>query len=445
LVVGLVATVVIVAVALVAAMVVLPEYRNQAGPGESVVVTGIERAEEPGEEDLGPRIPVIREQPEGWSAPMTVKASGDQFYGRVLDTGIGQLIVVQLGDSISAVDLGQMKTLWSISGYHYSGTVGDGVGVLMNKDRQYRCVDLITGAMTPFIEMAAKELMDYIGNGVIVTQLDDRYCARRPNDLDTCEWQARVTSSYLFFQSEVFGDGRWINTGDGVFNIEAGKRAPFGSDVFVSEVDDDWSGVVYAGPIDAVVKITYGDEQIVIQPWDTDRDRPKADSVTIRGYIVSESLDAAYLLTEELTDQYRPIVRAYSWQTGKQLWKTSLKLIGGSVPCYWLHEGVIHLWMEVQETPRDPSLPRAAIIDFQTGKVLFLGDKYHIVATGEEVIYASGGGGKGVQQLQAFDGANDFAALWSTQAPGRRVEFQALAHNVIAFSEETGDLWVLQR
>ena len=467
LVVGLVAIVVIVAVALVAAMVVLPTYRNQAG--ESVAVTGIERAEESGEEDLGPRIPIIREEPKGWSAPVKMTVSKDVYFSDVVDTGTSDIVVVGSRDNLQAVELGSTTILWTVTGYYYRATLDNGTGLVSTenvhfpdeaKGVEYLLIDLLTGALTPISAAIGDESIYHVWNGVIITQSVSRICARRMENIGHCQWQAAVMEDFNFarFQNipTVFGDGRWINTKDGVFDLETGRQASFGSDVFAGEYDgdelDDSKDVMYTGPSDGVVRVSKnkkGDQ--VIQPWDTQLDRPKADPLTANGFFLFECLSADHFLIMLESSGSSLVLGAYSWQTGKQVWKSSLKLRDG-IPYFWVYENVLHIWIEGHISVKYPDRPRDAILAIQTGESLWLGNKRLSVEKAAEVLYAVNGeygyddfDDKGAK-LYAFDSAAEsLPALWSVAAPGKGVGYYFMAYHIFALSCATGELWVLQR
>jgi len=468
LVVGLVAIVVVVAVALVAWMVVLPVYRSNQGTSGPVVMTGLPRAaDEAGEEEnLGSRIPVIREQPKGWSAPVKLTVSDDIYFTDVVDTGIGDIVIVESRGNVQAIELGTQRILWTVVGYYYRDTIDNRIGLVgrsQAEEVEYLFIDLRTGALTPINEIPSGEIIEHIWNGVIVTVSGNHYCARQIDDISNCQWRARMLDNDFHTANigsflVVFGDGRWINTMDGVFDLELGGRASFGSDVFVADQDDDEPNyekdVMYAGPSGGVVRVTVkNDDSLVIQPWDTDQNRSKAKAVTLRGYIAADSLTAGYLFTDDSTEKQEYVLRAYSWQTGQQLWKISPTLKSG-MPCHWFFQDISHLHMEVQvRKPLNPNSPRNVIFVNETGKILWIGDEYIAVQNSEEVVYAVD---RGLQwwfdddhegmPFHAFDStAGNFIKLWSIDAPGRGIAYHLLAYHVIALSYATGELWVLQR
>ena len=388
-------------------------------------------------------VPDIVTQPSGWSQAVPLEAASDPVYRDVIDPGVDNLIIVDSLLALQAIDLNTLGVLWTIEGYTYGVTLDDGSGVVIeDEDHTVARVDLKTGRLTPMGSVPVGDGIIAVTDQYLITESSttNQYCARQLTSLLNCQWKAPASIS----GPVVFG-GHWLNTAAGVYDISTGALAMFGGDAY-----DDSTGtktVFYAGQADAVGRFSVSPDggSWIFQPWDTDQDQALGAPVTIQGYIDPAFWDAPWLLSSGDNAQMANMLTAYSWQTGEQLWSTPLSLIDGSVPAFWVHQNYVQVWMEVQETPKHPDRPTTAIVDGRTGVIVWQGDGRDTVGAGQRMVYlATGSPFNWAATLEAYDGGADgLPVLWTMDAPEKKVEFYAVAGQILALSS-TGKLYVLQ-
>jgi len=442
--------VIVVVVAVVVWLVVLPMFGGSAPTTPSSPLTSetIEPTSPTTSDVTTPPpvdngVPDILTQPSGWSQPAPLQVDKSPVYRAVIDTGIPNEIIVDSLLALQAIDLTTMNVLWSIEESTYGVTLGDGTGVVIEDETHtVGRVDLKTGKLTPMGSVPTGDGIIAVTSTYIITESSktNQYCGRLLTNLISCQWNAPASISGPI----VFG-GHWINTEQGVYDIDTAAPAMFGGDAY----DDDTGNatVFYAGPAGAVGRfsISPDDGSWVYQPWDTDMDQATGAAVTIQGYIDPSFWDAPWLLASGDNADMANMLTAYSWQTGEQLWSTPLELVDGAVPAYWVHQNFVQIWMEVQETPTHPDRPTTAVVDGRTGVIVWQGGGRDTVAAGDQVVYLAVGTPFDFDTaLEAYDGhADGFPVLWTMAAPEKKVEFETVAGYIVALSS-TGKLYVLQ-
>jgi len=447
------------AVALVIWLAVLPQLGTPGGPVNPSSSGGFTAlASQPIQVD--PRIPDIITKPAGWSEPVTL-AMGPTGIGvpKVVDTGIDALVLVSTYNGMQAVDLGKPSVLWSIDTFTSVQVIlDDGTAIVSSSDNQLAHVDLRTGNLTPIGSLPSTDgiIVSADGQGVMTNydiSLDGNYnhlCARSYVDLNTCRWQVEGSTAA---GPDVFGQGRWANSADGVINVLSGMSPGFGYDAYSSIDDYSNPEIAYAGPADDVVRLARNPRTWVIAmtPWDTMDDQAKGKSVKLPGEPIPESFDSPILLVDHGDNLG---VTAYSWQTGAQLWKASPKL-SQYESAYWVFQHYVYLfsYSEYGETGL-PNRQNSAIIDAQTGQFNTIDTRFGgVIQAGQRAIYIANNldyyrvvpGSSDGNVLAAYDGqSSNLKQLWSMKPPRNSSVFAVVADHVIAISTDTGELWVLE-
>ena len=464
---AVVVAVIVVALALVTWFVVMPMLQGggQPSPSGPASPTGAAPTNSPASSNPTPtdattqpgggRLPDIMTMPAGWSQPIDVGESYIWNYNTVTDTGAGSIVILGLSDGIVAVDLDEPLVLWAIEGASYAGTLASGLGVVVTAGdvATVSTVDLHSGQLTKIGILNAGESVAFIvDNRIVVDELfDSQYMVHSADNfsggvLCTVDYQP---VEEIYTHPVVFGDGRYVNAASGVFDVVSCQAASFGADA--------GNDVYYAGPRDAVVRVSFDGSAYSVQPWDTSNDRALAAPVAMEGSSLAwgvidwRELNWPWLLTEDSNDSLSIVLRAYSWQTGQKLWVTSLTLGKWAPDCAQPVDvgGVIMVSMGDQsgEAPDDPSIdctnPQAAVVDAGTGRVLLQRDlDFYAVGSGARVAYIQD---YSQNALTGYDlGSGGFNLLWTIKDPAATVKYLVAANRVFAWSQAGGDLWVLE-
>jgi len=392
----------------------------------------------------GTGVPDVLAQPSGWSQGISLPGSGDLSDSNVMETGVGNIVIISVLGDTYAVDLDANSMLWSLPGYTYWVTLPDGTGVVTeDASGQVGKVDVQTGQVNVIGALPTDSDIEYVSSTLVVTDSmnEGQYCARLLTALDTCQWQA---SDDIVWGTRVFGDGHWFSTADGVFDLTTGQLAPFGKD---SYVDDSGIGTVYYdGPDGGVTRLSTDAKSgaTALQPWDTANDLALAPPTAVSGWVDPDTLDAPLIYAHGQTDSGGYLLTAYSWQTGQQVWWAAPKLVEGD-PGLWSFGDYVQVWIDAQDSPAHPNRPPSAIINSTNGQVLWLGSDRMVAMAGQQVVYVGSAepydnGGT----LDAYDGqSGDFSHLWSINAPEAQVQFVGVAGRIIALSCTSGQIWVL--
>jgi len=446
--------VVVIALGLAAWFVVLPWMNGTGEPPveDPKVSTPIERDEpepEPEPELDSSRTPDIMSKPSKWSAPVRLRATDtpNDYYQTVIDTGVDDIIILK-GDRedkdgvtisvVQAIDLGTGKSLWTRDNAWYWTETSDGQGLYVDeKTQMWSFVDLRTGELTNLARLSGYTRLIYSGDSFIITVEAKQFCARDYSNLEVCRWKAKSLDDWR--SPLMFGDGRWLNTGDGVYDIATGKRAEFGAD----SGKDKW---FYTG-VSSFARMRIGEKTSTFQPWDINTDQALAPAVTIKGNSDSWRFYEPWLVGKRDVNQTKTELKAYSWSTGEELWGTQLQLGRDGDACSEVlrYQDVLVAATFQQHDHRSfCTVANFAAVDASTGKGAWKGDGYFIGA-GQRVVYTSKSVVTGA--LTAFDSQDSaFTKLWSIKAPAQNqdVHYYALANHLIAIGSGTKQLWVLQ-
>ena len=443
------ALVIVVALALVAWFVVLPMVRDANEPPEEEprVLGHLSRTP-----IYNPRVPDILTMPTGWSKVVKVKEPFDWNNSVVIDTGIEDIVLLAQMESLQAVDLSVPRVLWTTALYRYRATLGNGLGVISDKNYDnLSFVDLRTGQLRAITQFSHDDHIEYVGdNGVLTTDSGtNQLCVRRYENISQCEWRAKVGPEDGNAPL-VFGGGQWVNTGEGVYDLVTGEKAPFGA-------DSGHESVFYAGSRDTVIRVVDNGSSSIIQPWNTLTDLALSDPVTLQGYLLGFSTywfdgeDWPWILVESFADHSAANISAYSWRTGQQLWESQLSLGKDTMSCYILQtfDAVIGISMDTvkSEESLDCHAPDEAVVSSQTGQVLMHRDYINIAGASPQVAYLSfPASGSTRHVLHAYDmGSSSFDELWKFDGPGKGwFHYVTVANHIMAWSMDKGQLWVLE-
>jgi len=393
------------------------------------------------------RAPDIGVKPHNWLSGIKLTATEKSSFYDFIDTGIDAIIVITSTAHMQAVDLDTQKTLWSAADYsQWVASLDNGTGIAASNDGKLANIDVRTGQVTLIGTLPPNEYPIYASGSMVITQFQDdtlggtTICAHRFSDLTDCEWQAPALN---WDAPMVFGNGRWVNTTLGVFNVATGKLASFGMDATVDETAA--TAVFYAGVKQGVARfsVNQSGSKNSFQIWDVQRNKAISDPVALKGDMPLLNEDAPWLLTQEPGKNATTIIKAYSWTTGEQLWQTTLSFNGMIV------YSVYQTYTEVWTTVPDPDLPHkplpSAVINNETGKVLWSGKGFNTFGAAQQAVYMSQPTADSAgDSVIAYDGTDaKFGQLWSIKAPVPTVEYYALAGHVVAFSQTDGQVWVL--
>jgi len=393
-------------------------------------------------------------EPAAWSKAIHVGEEYMSYYNDVIDTGVGGIVILGLTDSIEAVDLDAPEVLWTMTNgdsyYLYFGTLDDGSGLVLTSG-PVLMVDLRSGETIETDALEYGERVVAIDDGLIITAIqtdtENEYCGHSQTDFSAgCLWTVGIRNlDEQPMIPMVFGDGRWMNAADGVFDIFTGEMASFGA--------DSTGSVYYAGPRDGVVRVSMGKATAQMQPWDTTNGRALSAAVEIKGDLTTwiqndqPNKDRPWLLTQEYSDSSTLVLRAYSWQTGQMLWETPMKLGKWTSSCAGLEisSSTIMVLMNITlaDPPIDCSNPQYAVVDGGTGRVLVQRKQdFNAVGAGSRVVYLAESPD---WALVAHDMASSgFDTLWTMPVPGESAGYVAAAGHIFAWSYDDDELWVLQ-
>ena len=263
-----------------------------------------------------------------WSSPV---GAGEPNYHSAISFGN---ILVYTSPLISeerlvAVNMDVPAVLWSDD--HGTATVdrlyGDPTVVAARwSNREVTLYEPATGAVLAILTDPASTdpyiWLDWAGAGKVLTSDRDQLCMRAVGDPATCLWTA--PSGYVSFDEygRVFGNGRWVNTGVGVVDVQSGSPASFGRDsdsdhVFYTSTPD---GRVFRGTQGA------GSPRYTFQAWDPDKDM--ALSLVFPADFFYSDPDSPTVVAgvrhqDPATSTWTVVLTAYSPDTGEQFWQVA--------------------------------------------------------------------------------------------------------------------------
>ena len=264
-----------------------------------------------------------------WSQPLSLGVD----YPEVIDLGLSNIIVVFSHISVGSevvmgVDPASGTTIWSIPGDFGFTLGGDSSGLVLPSGDNLLVVDPLTGKT---IAQADASMFHFVwaGDGMILTRSFNTLCVSIMTDPGDCLWSApsivltpRYNDRYMN-SAYVFGDGKWINTGDGVRELATGDPAPFGQDA--RQLDQ--GAVFYDGPTGRIFKVTDTNDVSLIrsyQPWNTATDKAQAPVVKAMEVNADSSSSVFTAYNPSKTDTSGSTVTAYAWKTSKKLWQTDI-------------------------------------------------------------------------------------------------------------------------
>ena len=415
-------------------------------------------------ETAGPSVPDILTQPT-WSAPLQLSDLPTDYQSNnddydVYSSGLANIAILVwegdyydsgIGDYLfKGVDLQTRKELWQSEqtrvGY---GVDSSGKGLVVLTDAgQLQVFDPRTGHISANADnLDTSERLNEVVAGFAITEKNGTLCARPMNDPNQCKWQAKTRVGRGYGS---FGNGRWINTGDGVLEMATGEPASFGADVASNQTGASGDHLVYYyGPsADRVFRLTEDSDgtqngtRDTLQVWDTTNNIGLFSPIN-GGIVGSNASSPVFVLFDNgyranSIQQYS----AYSWNTGEVQWRLDMpqsiistintSLFGGSAPYL-----VVNYYLA--------NASGESTIAVDEGQTVWSDSGSWPIAAGQQVIYLASPD----NQLVAFDGgSNDFTQLWSIDMPDDPLGFDAgdtsvVAGHIFVYSVATNQLYVL--
>jgi len=347
------------------------------------------------------------------------------------------------GTEVTAIDLNTHAVLWRAQLEPHTEIFGDDSGLVMaTAGGGVRVVDPRLGAVTA--QASSVQNVEWAGHGFFVTN-SPRMCVRTIERPDTCAWTAPSAPMLLDqfnYTAHVFGNGQWINTGDGVRYLVSGERAPFGADA-----GGTYPKIVYyiGDAPDRVLRVTTAnnfDEDRTFQPWNTQTNTAVSPAVTARFVLAPDlpvyvAVDSSYPDTDSIDPETDPdtdsgLATARAWATGKQQWNTP----NYSTPA-WPAQFVGDLYVQQLPTPegditeaRDPKTGEQVWRHTADTNIPLLG----VIGT---VLYLGRATGVGYDMADASKKPTTF------ESPTEDALMQVVGGHVIAYSYTTGEVYIL--
>jgi len=437
---GLVATIAVVIMGLVAWFVVVPVLRNQ----EST-------------QGFQPQQPVSSAQSQpsdfmtepSWQLVATADTSVGFGEAQILDTTLpGHVIIASdiAASDLQDINLGTGQVTWSIGSANNCYFYPRGNSALLLDDSvQLAMIDLRTGLEQNNNYSPMNIFPYYVGGNFTITQTNDGagLCARELSDLTDCIWQS--SDGYSPDAPVVFGGGKWMNTTAHVLDVRTGEPASFGSD---SKFNTDGTYYVYyaSGPGGPVLRFQ-GDggydpdgQGDTVQIWNTSTDRGMHPVIRLKGALVRDSYDVPVLLASLPDDASgSSALSAYSWTTTGFLWQMRLpwrtifpaaQSLGSLL--YVNEDGLMN-------DDGTYTTSYQAVIDATTGKLLWHGQDDVLVGNGSRVAYFADS-----ETLYGYAyTASSFDPIWSIDFPSDDSKVGISGGHVLAVSPSTGQVWQL--
>ena len=301
-----------------------------------VVWSTVRRSSEPGTTPSGTALPVTT--PSGsfgldaWSAPIPTGMK----YPAMFNVGLGNVVVAYAPnlDSksvVKGINIDTGSIIWTQTdaiGLHLGG---DSTGFALLTDTHLLVIDPSTGATIGEADITTSDTFLWAGEGFVLTEnsTKDQICARRMNNPGKCAWSAPdiqlpydLDASKYMRSGYVFGDGKWVNTGDGVRELATGKRAKFGQDTNRNSPAE----TVFVGSAGRIFKVndSYDDMlHMKFQPWDTSTDKQISPQVSA-DTVSADPASSVYLAFSADGASRTTTVTAYDWATGEPKWQKSM-------------------------------------------------------------------------------------------------------------------------
>ena len=281
----------------------------------------------------------------GWDSTTTVQDAA------MIDSGVAGLPLVMwhttgsnecpVGYGAGPIDVSVPGQTWESTGcVSVPKIFGDPAGLVWVFDGWLQVHDQLTDDNKSAVDLAGGQLID-VKDGVALTS-QPSLCARSLAQPAQCVWTAdMIGDGTLRARGQVFSAifGDWVNTADGVVDLQTGQKANFGATVSATDF--------YAGPsASKVLRITCDQTvgQCSYTPWNPQQDASVAAGVT--GTRVDYDEMSPVFVVSQLTGQ-TDTVSGYSWADGRQEW--SLTLPGGDYSVRFAGQTVI-LWSQADRT-----------------------------------------------------------------------------------------------
>jgi len=254
--------------------------------------------------------------------------------------GLGDVIVVGPFNTraLTGFDLSTKQVTFSLTPDELTEPSGDATGFVAIVAGQIEAVEPSTGRILGQAPLPASASVDWAGHGLILTEQLTPFslCARAMADPGTCLWTAESTSAS---RQNVFGDGRWVNTGTGVVDLATGQPANFGQDSGFHRSPTGDTFVYYDGSSpDRVFRVVVTvDDGFKIwgnstyQPWDITTDQATAPAIAVDRVVTDPTVPVFMGFTYQndmSTMDINTVATAYTWPDGKALWQQPTSIAG---------------------------------------------------------------------------------------------------------------------
>ena len=248
----------------------------------------------------------------------------------VLDFGLGDMMIFlswhTSSTAVAGVNLATKEVVWTRTGDSFSEIAGDSNRLVVSSwdTNELWVIDPRTGETTTVIKTGRYTDLLWAGGDLILTRQGRTMCAREMSDPGWCAWAA--PNVYLFVRwwegpsanPYVFGDGQWVNTGDGVRELATGEPAGFGGDA----KDGDGSTVYYMGSGSRVFRVqeTTDYHFSLFQPWDVKKDKAISSAASARAVVADEASNVYLAYGAQVMLSPVDALAGFDWNTGDRLW-----------------------------------------------------------------------------------------------------------------------------
>jgi len=386
-----------------------------------------------------------------WRGPFNVAAIDATPFAAVGVLSAANVILLRTGfdESLAAFDLSVGQTLFTL--IPDGDVVGSDDAIVAIEGVQIKAFDPKTGQIINQSATSGLVRLLWEGEGMVLVENLSHMslCLTLLSDLGTCAWQA--PDMYFVGKGNVFGGGRWVNTGAGVVDIKTGQLASFGKDAKC----DSSNCVYYAGDTDTrIFRVKDdGSENVTYQPWDVKLNVGVSNPVPAN-QVFADAASPVYLAV--VTHRNGPYAdnptttSAFSWETGERLWSRDS---GVYYPA--LHLGQFMGGSFVIPVPDENSFETIVAVNPSTGDLAWQPGLYYLnyVGASGDIVYTVGSlqpKGKlraqgADDQIIATDAANGFTVVWHSQMPEQSGSCSpGLAGNYIYCVDTTsGKIWVM--
>jgi len=405
---------------------------------------------------VGPSTPMVAPGT-GWQGPFAAGVNDPV----VMPLTLGDVILLRQGFTgpITAFDLDSHTNTLSVTPDTDVSPIGDQSDFVTIAAGQIEVYDPKTGQLVGHGPAPSSWVnLLWVGDGKLLIEdwKSQTICASLVETPDKCLWQAAdadIPASY------VFGGGLWVNTGDGVIDMETGQPTPFGQDAGRTVNDTTYTNttdfVYYAG--DSVTRIfrvvvrydfnTNPRKSVTYQPWDLMTNTGISPPVTATQVFADASSSAYIAVTANPNANYGAAASstsAYDWQTGKLLWTVPS---GTYRPA--LHLGAFVGGSFIMPVLDSRGFDSVVAADPVTGNLTWQPDLYYEYYVGNigNTVFSTGSllprgklraAGQN-DQLLADDAGNGFTRLWRSQTPEVQASCQPQLAGHLVFCVDTAE------